>query len=217
MTGPRQIVVINPNSSVGVTADIERGLADLAFGGTVAIRCTTLAEGPPGIETDAHITEVVGPMVAHARRLEPDALAFVSACFSDPGLHELRRAFARPVLGVARSGLLLARALTSRIGVVSMGKASLSRHRALFRRLHIDDFVVDDRAVGMGVVALATAPEAFKRIGGVASGLVADGARALVLACTGMTRHRKRLEDLVGVPVIDPVRAAVGNGLALLG
>ena len=36
-----------------------------------------------------------------------------------------------------------------------------------------------------------------------------DGAEVIVLGCTGMTRHRAPLQSALGVPVVDPVRAAV--------
>ncbi len=43
------IIVINPNSTVAVTEDIDRALAPLRFQGGPEIECLTLAEGPPGI------------------------------------------------------------------------------------------------------------------------------------------------------------------------
>jgi allantoin racemase len=36
-----------------------------------------------------------------------------------------------------------------------------------------------------------------------------DGAAAVVMGCAGMARHRLALEQVLGVPVIDPTQAAV--------
>jgi Asp/Glu/hydantoin racemase len=36
-----------------------------------------------------------------------------------------------------------------------------------------------------------------------------DGAEAVVMGCAGMARHRRPLEEALGVPVIDPTQAAV--------
>ena len=58
----QRIVVINPNSSAAVTAAIDRALAPLRMAGGPAIECVTLAEGPPGIETQAHVEQVVQPL-----------------------------------------------------------------------------------------------------------------------------------------------------------
>ena len=40
-----------------------------------------------------------------------------------------------------------------------------------------------------------------------------DGANAIVMGCAGMARHRKALEDALGIPVIDPTQAAVTMAL----
>ena len=57
-----RIVVINPNSTATVTAAIDRALAPLRMADGPAIECLTLAEGPPGIETQAHVEQVVQPL-----------------------------------------------------------------------------------------------------------------------------------------------------------
>jgi hypothetical protein len=84
------IVVINPNSTVAVTDAIDEAVAPLRMAGGPAIVCVTLAEGPPGIETQAHVEQVVQPISRLIRAREHDAAAFVIACFSDPGLHLAR-------------------------------------------------------------------------------------------------------------------------------
>ena len=43
-----------------------------------------------------------------------------------------------------------------------------------------------------------------------------DGADVVVLGCAGMATHRAALEAELGVPVVDPVAAAVGTALGLL-
>jgi Asp/Glu/hydantoin racemase len=40
-----------------------------------------------------------------------------------------------------------------------------------------------------------------------------DGAEAVVMGCAGMARHRRPLEDALGIPVIDPTQAAVTMAL----
>jgi allantoin racemase len=45
--------------------------------------------------------------------------------------------------------------------------------------------------------------------------LVAVGAEAVILGCTGMAHHRRAVEDAVGVPVIEPCQAAAAQALAI--
>jgi Asp/Glu/hydantoin racemase len=40
-----------------------------------------------------------------------------------------------------------------------------------------------------------------------------DGADVLIMGCAGMARHRRPLEDALGVPVIDPTQAAVAMAI----
>jgi allantoin racemase len=40
-----------------------------------------------------------------------------------------------------------------------------------------------------------------------------DGAGAIVMGCAGMARHRRPLEQALGIAVIDPTQAAVTMAL----
>jgi Asp/Glu/hydantoin racemase len=40
-----------------------------------------------------------------------------------------------------------------------------------------------------------------------------DGADVIIMGCAGMARHRRALEDALGIPVVDPVQAAVTMAL----
>ena len=84
------ISVINPNSNEAVTRGLEEALSCLSFKEGPRIACSTLAEGPFGIETQADADDVVAPL---RRLVEKDnaSSAFVIACYSDPGLHSCGR------------------------------------------------------------------------------------------------------------------------------
>ena len=63
----------------------------------------------------------------------------------------------------------------------------------------------------MGVSALGQADLVLARLAEVGEALKSeDGADVLLLGCAGMARHRRTLQDRLGVPVVDPVQAAVG-------
>jgi allantoin racemase len=96
------LYVINPNSSRTVTEGIDAAIAPLrpmAEGLGVTIACLTLAEGPPGIESQSQADLTIPHLLTLAGSLT-DAAAFVIACFGDPGLHALRDRTDRPVLGI---------------------------------------------------------------------------------------------------------------------
>ncbi|MEE9195077.1 MAG: aspartate/glutamate racemase family protein [Alphaproteobacteria bacterium] len=214
MSGSRPapgIIVINPNSSRAVTAGMDRAIETLRRPDGPAIRCVTLAEGPPGIETDAQVREVVAPLLRLVRRMDGEASAFVDACFSDPGLMELRQTTATPVFGIGECAYRRASGEGRRFGVISILEASLPRHRRTIEDLGLVPLLAGDRPIGLGVTTLGDDAEAtLGRLVQVGEQLRdTDGAEVIVLGCTGMTRHRDPLQSALGVPVVDPVRAAV--------
>ena len=211
------ILVINPNSTVAVTEDIDRALEPLRFRGGPGIECLTLAEGPPGVETQEHVDSVVAPIRRRVEAEDQGAAAFVIACFSDPGLKEAREATAKPVFGIAESGLMSAMARAGRVGVIAILEASVERHRRFYRAHGIESRVAGELALDLGVLELAEEKIAFARLSEVGARLRdAFHAEILVLGCAGMARYRARLEDTLDMPVIDPTQAAVAMAIAVV-
>jgi allantoin racemase len=204
------IVVINPNSSEAVTAAIDRAIAPLRMAGGPAIECVTLAEGPPGIETQAHVEQVVQPISRLIRAREENAAAFVIACFSDPGLQLAREATSRPVLGIAECGMLTALTLGERFGIVSILAGSVPRHLRYVRQLGLAARFAGDLPIGLGVAELGDEGRTLVRMSAIGAELRDHhGADVLVLGCAGMAQYRHQIEHAIGLPVVDPTQAAV--------
>lgn len=212
------LFVINPNASRTVTdgiAEALRPLHAMAGGQTVEIECLTLAEGPPGIETQAQADLVVAPLLSLAAKLEPRAAGFVIACFGDPGLHALRDVTGKPVLGIQECAVLTALSLGHRFGVISILPASVPRHLRAFGAMGVTDRLAGDRALGLGVAELADEASTLARMTDVARTLRdADGADVLIMGCAGMARFRAPLEAATGLPVVEPCQAAAAMALA---
>jgi Asp/Glu/hydantoin racemase len=49
-----------------------------------------------------------------------------------------------------------------------------------------------------------------------ARAVVAAGAETVILGCTGMAHHRAAIEDVAGVPVIEPCVAAAAMAIGML-
>lgn len=209
-SGP--IVVINPNSNQAVTDGLCEALEPFRFDGGPAIECLTLAEGPFGIESQVDSDSVVLPLVRTVQG-RPDAAAFVIACYSDPGIDSCRSVASAPVFGIQESGLLTALARGDRVGIIAVAEPSIRRHRLYMRRMGALDRVVAERSADMTVDESARGDRTLERLTEAGRALLRDGADAIVLGCAGMARHRAPLEDTLGVPVIEPTRAAVAMAL----
>jgi allantoin racemase len=209
-----RILVINPNSTVAVTNAIDDAMTPLRIPGGPEIACLTLEEGPPGVESQIDADAVIQPLCRVIREHEPDAAAFVIACFSDPGLFSAREATAKPVLGVAECGILTALTMGHRFGVISILAHSVPRHLRYIAAMSVEQRLAGDLPIGLGVTELADARVTLTRMIDVGRRLRDDcGADVLVMGCAGMAGYRSDLEKAVQIPVVEPTQAAATMAL----
>jgi Asp/Glu/hydantoin racemase len=209
-----QIIVINPNSTQAVTDGIDAAMAPFRRNGGPTIRCVTLEDGPPGIETQAHVESVVQPISRFVAAHDNEADAFVIACYSDPGLHAAREATRRPVFGIAECGILTALTLGSRFGVISILRKSIPRHLRYVGAMGLTSRMAGDRAIDMGVLELSDKQRTLGRMIEIGTALRdRDGADVLVMGCAGMARYRDALQEAVALPVVEPTQAAVATAI----
>jgi Asp/Glu/hydantoin racemase len=209
-----KILVINPNSTAAVTRGIDDACAPLRISGGPAIECLTLKEGPPGIETQQHVDGVIPHLLRVVKDAERDYAAFVIACYSDPGLHSVREATRKPVLGISECGILTALTLGQRFGVIAILEKSIPRHLRYMGALGVMDRLAAELPVGLGVTELSDEGRTFGRMVDVGKALrEKHAANVIVMGCAGMTRYRKPLQDAVGVPVVEPTQAAVAMAI----
>jgi len=207
------VLVINPNSTVVVTDGIDRACEPFRVAGGPEIECVTLAEGPPGIETQRHVDGVVSPLLKLVES-RSDCDAFVIACYSDPGLHACREASGKPVLGISESGILTALTLGHRFGVIAILPTSIPRHLRYVGAMGVSDRLAGERPLGLKVTELSDAGRTFERM--VQTGIKlrdTDGASVLVMGCAGMAAYRDDLAAETGLPVVEPTQAAVAMAI----
>lgn len=212
MSRPR-ILVINPNSNPAVTQGLEDALKPLGFEGGPELVCQTLAEGPFGIESQADVDSVAMPL---RRLVESDngSAAFIIACYSDPGLQVCREGTDRPVFGIAECGVLAALSRAETFGVIAIAQRSIPRHMRYLRQMGLTERLAGERPLNMSVAETASGEGTLVKMIDIGRALRdEDGARAIVMGCAGMARHRRPLEDALGIAVIDPTQAAVTMAL----
>src|SRR5919205_1814349 len=149
-----RILVINPNSTEAVTRGIDEAVEPLRMAGGPAIDCVTLKEGPPGIQTQQDVDGVVPHLLSLLSHKEAQYSAFVIACYSDPGLHSLREATKKPVLGISECGILTALTLGQKFGVIAILRQSIARHLRYVSALGVSERLAAELAVDIPVVEL---------------------------------------------------------------
>ncbi len=211
-----RLLLLNPNTSKGVTERIAEAARPVAAPGT-EITAITAERGVPYIATRAEAA--IGGAVALEMLAEvhQDFDAAVIAAFGDPGLGGARELFSLPVIGLAEAGMLTACMLGRRFSIVTFARALTPWYeecvewhglRARCGGIHslngtfgsIDD-VQDEKEDLLVELAL----RAIER----------DDSDVVVLAGAPLAGLAGRVADRVPVPVIDCVAAAVKQAEAL--
>jgi Asp/Glu/hydantoin racemase len=214
MTQHRKILVINPASNEAMTQRIDDSLQALRFSGGPQIVCHTLRDGPKSIGSQSDV-DGVAPLVRARIATDNEASAFVIACYADPGLNASREATARPVFGIAESGILTALARANSFGVIAVRTTSIPRHMRSLRQMGVTARLAGERGLDLSAQDGASDERTFDRLCAVGRALhEIDGAEAVVIGCAGLGSFRAPLEQALGVAVIEPTQAAVAMALA---
>lgn len=206
-----KIQLINPNTSAAMTASLAESASPLLRAGNQLLAVTNSA-GPASIE--GHYDEalcVPGLLQAIRDGERMGAEGHVIACFGDPGLLAAREIARQPVIGIAEAAMHLATWVATGFSIVTtLGRTKvIARH--LVERYGFHQHCRGIHAVEIPVLALDRDPQGLQRLMRAAclEALERDESGAIVLGCAGMSHLAIRLQDELGVPVIDGVSAAL--------
>lgn len=212
MTGhglARRIVLINPNTDAAITAamvEMAHRFAPphLSLQGLTAARGSALILDPPALAVAA---EAVGEIVAG---LKPCDGVIVSA-FGDPGLKQARRVLACPVTALAEASMAYAAdggrrfcvvtttpALTSTIDDAAHAYGHGASYAGTFCTPGHPMVVMRDPAL-LPIALLETC----ERV------IAAQGVEAIIIGGGPLAAAARAISGRVGVPVIEPIRAAM--------
>lgn len=203
------IKVINPNTTVSMTATIGQCARAVASPGTL-VEAVSPTMGPASIES--HVDEALSvPGILEQIALgEADGVdGYVIACFGDPGMDAAREAASGPVVGIAEAAMHAASFLGRGFSVVTtLGRTTgrawdLAAHYGFARQCR------GIHACEIPVLELETDPDARKIITEACREAAReDGSDAIVLGCAGMADLCEHISSEIGLPVVDGVAAA---------
>jgi len=139
-----------------------------------------------------------------------DALAL--GCFYDPGLDEARQAArGMPVIGPCQAAIETALRLGNRYSVIIGRRTWQDQMHRTIRRYGFDGQLASFRSLDLGVPDMVAQPRETERriIEAARLAVEEDQAEVVVLGCTLESGFHETVQDIVGVPVIDPAIAAL--------
>lgn len=212
-----RILVLNPNTSEGITARLMAAGSDAASPGTELVPLTA-PRGVPYIATRAEAQ--IGGAIALEMLAEHHASvdAAIIAAFGDPGLLGARELFDLPVVGMAEAAMLSACMLGRRFAIVTFARAlgpwyeecvdmhGLRGRLAGIRMLDDAFASVSDVQDEKEALLVALANRAVTE----------DEADVVILAGAPLAGLAARVRDRIPVPVVDQMAAAVKQAEGLV-
>lgn len=200
--------VLNPNTSPEVTEVLDRHARRVARAGTTVVTLRP-THGPSAVEGWSDAYRSVPGMLDRLASLEHPLDALVLAGFGDVGLEALREALAVPVVDMTEAGVATARFLGRRYGVVTTVAAMVDPIRSSLSVSGLIDRNVGVEPIEVGIAECAVREVVLPRLIDAAKLLVDRGAEAVCLGSAVLIPYAGALCSEVGVPVVDPLAAAI--------
>jgi allantoin racemase len=201
-----RILVINPNTTVEMTKQIELAMNAVKRADTV-LEVTNPVAGPAGLSSG--YDEVIASyelvkMVQSARDEGYDAI--VIACYSDPGIVAAKEICDFPVVGIAEATMHMACMLGRKFTVLTTSQARVPSKEAYVWANGLGSRLASVRPLGVSVVETSHDPQKTKDavLAVARTAIDEDGAEVIILGCAGMAGYAEELAQELGVPVLDP-------------
>ena len=210
-----KIMIINPNSSPEMTADIDKSAQRFAAGDFEVVTVPTPG-APVYIDTYQDMAECQPGMIQLLKDNMDEYDAFIDACACDPNLDVLKEISTKPVVGIGEASLKMATMIGHNFSVVSTGHRATPNKYALIHKYHLDGYCASVQAPGEQPAScdsydlyLAASKRAIEE----------DMAEVIVLGCAGMCDLVDKLQAELGVPVLDGVVCAliIASGMVKAG
>ncbi len=144
--------------------------------------------------------------------------AAILGCFGDPGLRALRACTDLPIIGPAEAATSLVQILARRFGIVTIMESDIPEIAVYLSTLEVTHKCVGITAIERPFYDLVKDPEDTSRLLEASGRALLDrGAEAVILGCMsfGFYPFARKLSKRLGVPVVDPLRAAVATARSL--
>ncbi|MFC1556638.1 aspartate/glutamate racemase family protein [candidate division KSB1 bacterium] len=210
-----KIVIINPNSDDSMTGAIQN-TAEKYAGDDYEVVCLSTPDAPQFIDTYEDQIRAAPGMIRLVREYESKADAFIIACHCDPNLDAIKEITKKPVVGIGEASMKIASMLGHRFSVVSTAQHSIPNKEALIRKYHLQDVLASVRAPEGDTSGCS---DEEKYLLAAETAIHDDMAEVIVLGCAGMAGLDKKLEQKLGVPVLDGIICSliIASGLVKYG
>jgi len=172
----------------------------------VRVTVTSPDFGPESLESFYDYQLAAFGCLRYLQREKPDCDGILLACFGDPGLYALKEISRVPVIGIAEASLSVSLLMGQKFSLLVASEKAVPMMKDMVNQYGLTSRLASIEPIGMSVLDVEENKEESVRRLLVAGRRALDhGAEVLILGCAGMTGLKQRIEEELGVPVIDPV------------
>ncbi len=217
MIGKNKILFINPVGTSIFDEPMKEYLNEHKMDST-EIEVTSFQSGPLHLEYYSYDSLVIPDILKKVRWAEKEGFdASIIGCFYDPGLYEAREVSNIIVTAPAESSMMIASSLGHKFSIIVGRKKWIPLMERNVINYGMRDRLASFESIDLGVYELHKDEEETKRrLINASKEAVNKGAEVLILGCTIFLGFYRTLQKEIGVPVIDPVVAALKYAELLL-
>jgi len=176
------------------------------------LESASVERGPPSIESRYDAIMASPDILRLIKEGEAEgADAVVVSCMGDPGVMAGKELVNIPVLGPCETSMLVASALADKISIVTVLQNEVCAIKDNIRSYNLSQKLASVRAVNIPVLELSKDTERTvdALVEESEKAIKEDGAKAIILGCTGMTGLGQKLAERIDIPVLDPLLVTV--------
>lgn len=207
-----KILVANPNSSEELTEILMESARSKVTNPNTKLIPLTNPKGSKHIDSTfgdyQSIWSFVRAVIVEVERDEYDAV--VIAGFGNFGVFALKEALDIPVVSVSEASETLASMMGHRFSVLTVLKQNIPYQEDLVRMYHLESKCASVRGINVTISNYGDEEEVLMNLKSEIDMIVQeDGADVVVLGGARFGRYAERLQEICGLPVIDPVEVSV--------
>lgn len=208
----KKILVINPNTSEEMTADV-RATVDRIRRPDVEAETVHPPYGPESLESAYDTVIAANAMIDMLTGKETAYDGVLIACFGDPGHDALKEMLDGAVVGIAEAAIATALLLGNKYSILAAGERAVPLMENMVAGYGLKSRLASVECLGMSVTAVEEQKEeAIEKLTQAAERAAQKGADVLILGCAGMTTLKAAVEARTGMVILDPVE----TGYAML-
>ena len=211
----KRILIINPNSSEKMTADI-RASSEYAIDDEFGVEVISMKGVPEALESFNDYTlagaEICKYISENQINGTLNADGIIISCVGDPGLFGAKEICKVPVIGVAEAALSTALLLGGKFSILAASEKAKPMMEWMVLGYGLNDRMASVETLSCNIDALINDKEKLcTLLQASCKRAQSNGADVLVLGCAGMTMVSDQSEEISSIPIIDPVKAGIEN------